>query len=253
RPPRQAVDQIDPDVGKAGGARRMERPARRLGSMVPAERLQMFVRERLNPHRKTVDSPFPKQSELGKIDRGGMRLERHLGIGRHRENLSTKGEKVHQRGGRIKGRRSPAEVEARHHPVPPDRIFPIQFDLPPKGGKVPLRQPLPIALDVEGAKRAAGEAKRKVDVKSGRIHLRSHSSISCRVSFAAIDPSSFSSARWAFKKARSSGRSMSYQNGRRWQPTCCRVTFSRVSVRTVFDPQSTPSKREGIGGRPPIR
>ena len=84
--PHHQVERDVVEAGRAGHAKRLARPPRR---MEPAETLKLLVPEGLDTEAETIDAGRSKPLEALGRHRLGIRLERHLGVGRHREGVTA--------------------------------------------------------------------------------------------------------------------------------------------------------------------
>ena len=159
---RPGVDQVEGEAGK-GRPRDLDRPER-LGHVVqPAEEFEVAIIERLDPERDAVDACRAVAPEPLGLDRGGVRLQRHLGVGRDRPvgrdgiEDARHGRRLHQRW------RAPADEDAGHRarsgPVAHRRDFALEG-----GGEAMLVGRLVPDMGVEVAIGALGRAEGPVQI-----------------------------------------------------------------------------------------
>ena len=115
RLPRQPHHQIQAEVVEAGAARQADRLARPLGRMDPAEAGELAVVEGLHADAQAIRAGGANRGQV--VGGRGFRvqLERHLGVGRHRERLAARRDQPADLVRREQGRRPAAEIDRVGH------------------------------------------------------------------------------------------------------------------------------------------
>ena len=108
---RDRVDQVDADVRHAHGARELERARRLRRVRLPLQDRERARVEALDAEAEAVDAALHPGLQPGFVGAGGVRLQRHLGVGGDVELAADEGEQAGGQRRREQARRATAEVD----------------------------------------------------------------------------------------------------------------------------------------------
>src|SRR5213595_1891183 len=183
---RHGEDQVEAQVGEAGGPRCLHRGADVGRAVVAAERPQMPGVERLRAQREAVHARGAVARQALARDGARVRLDRHLGAVGNAEAARDGLEHGRDRPGREERRRAAAQVDALRAPRAPLRALGPSAELRRHGVHVRALGRLRRRVHVEVAVRADVPAPRHVHVE--REGLRRHASAASARSSSSTEP-----------------------------------------------------------------
>ncbi|MHC3926701.1 hypothetical protein ACMZ4W_01804 [Brevundimonas naejangsanensis] len=166
--PRPGVDQVDRQA-RERPPRQTDRPARLLGRMVAAQKLQRRVVKRLHPHRQPVDACLRQSGVTPGLGVGRIGLKTDLyGAGRREQGVGALNHRRHSVRRHQRRRASAEEDRGQRARADPRRL---RLQVVKNGLRQPrlLLGPPPVAHDVEVAIGADARAVGPVDVEGDGV------------------------------------------------------------------------------------